>query len=130
MNKLFPITIVALAAFALFVSEVDADNAKGTCNSIVASALGSAQACADMSCEPDQCLDVTNAFVEFVATPGCLEAFQEGELDGLSGAASVQPNGPNAGGAKNIQFVVCGALDTCGLCPSALALGICPTLCM
>lgn len=130
MKKLFPITIVALAAVALFVSEVDADNSKGTCNSIIATALGSAQACSEMSCEDNQCLDVTNAFVEFVATPGCLEEFQSGEVKGIAGPASVQPSGPDAGGAKNIQFVVCGALDTCGLCPSALALGICPTLCM
>lgn len=109
---------------------MDADATPGECNAIIATALGSAQACSDMSCEPNQCLDVTNAFVEFVATPGCLDAFLAGETNGLAGSASVQPNGPNAGGAKNIQFVVCGALDTCGLCPSALALGICPTLCM
>lgn len=130
MKKLFPITLVAFAAAALFVSDVEAKSATGTCNHIIATALGSAQACADMSCEPTQCLDVTNAFVEFVATPGCLVAFQDGDLKGLSGPASVQPNGPNADRIKNIQAVVCGSLDTCGLCPSALALGICPNVCM
>ena len=129
MKKLFPMTIVALAA-ALFASDVDAKSSKGACNSIIATALGSAQACADMSCEPTQCLDVINAFTEYVATDGCLAAFQDGEANGLAGPASVQPSGPNEGGAKNIQFVVCGALDTCGLCPTALALGICPTICM
>jgi len=83
-----------------------------------------------MSCEPTQCLDVTNAFIEFVATPGCVVAFQNGELKGLSGPASVQPSGPNTARIKNIQSVVCGSLDTCGLCSSALALGICPNVCM
>ena len=82
-----------------------------------------------MSCEPDQCLDVTNAFVEFVATPGCVEAFLAGEANGLAGPASVQPNGPKAGSTKHIPSVIRGALDTCGLCPSALALGICPEFC-
>jgi hypothetical protein len=130
MKKLFPITIIAFAAAALFVSDVEAKSVTGTCNQIIASALGSAQACADMSCEPTQCLDVTNAFVEFVATEGCLVAFQNGELKGLSGPASVQPSGPNTARIKNIQSVVCGSLDTCGLCPSALVLGICPNFCL
>ena len=44
MKQLFPITIVALAAVALFVSDVDADNSKGTCNSIIATALALALA--------------------------------------------------------------------------------------
>jgi len=130
MKKLFPITIIAFAAAAFFVSDVEAKSVTGTCNQIIASALGSAQACADMSCEPTQCLDVTNAFVEFVATEGCLVAFQNGELKGLSGPASVQPSGPNTARIKNIQSVVCGSLDTCGLCPSALVLGICPNFCL
>ncbi len=132
MKALFSIAFVALAAVAVSASGAHADNAKGTCNSIVARDLGAAQVCENSSCVPgdDACMDVTNAFMEFVATPGCLEALADGELNGLPGNASVQPAGPNAGGAKHIQEVICGAVEDCGLCPSALMVGICPTFCM
>ena len=131
MKNLFPITIVACAAAALFVSGAHADSTAGICNSIVANGLGGAQACENMSCMPgdDPCMDVTHAFIEFVTTEGCVEAFANGELNGLPGNASVQPGGPNTGGAKHIQDVICGAVDDCGLCPSALLVGICVLPC-
>ena len=131
MRKLFPITVVAFAAAALFVPQVSADSTAGICNSIVARGMGPAQTCENMSCAPgdDACIDVTNVFVEFVSTPGCLPAFADGELNGLPGNASVQPDGPNAGGVKHVQDVICGAVDACGLCPSALAVGICVLPC-
>ena len=130
MKKLVPITVVAFAAAALFTSDVRADNTAGICNSIVASGLRGAQACENMSCMPgdDVCIDVTNVFIEFVTTPGCVEAFANGELNGLPGNASVQPAGPNDA-PKHIQDVVCGAVDDCGLCPSALVVGICVLQC-
>lgn len=131
MKKLFPITVVAFAAAAIFASDVYADSTAGICNSIVASGMRSAQVCENMSCMPgdDACIDVTNVFVEFVATPGCLDAFADGELNGLPGNASVQPGGPNEGGVKHIQDVICGAVYDCGLCPSALGVGICVLPC-
>ncbi len=132
MKTLFSIAFVALAAAAFFVTEAQADNTKGVCNAIIATDLGAAQVCENASCMPGDaaCMDVTNAFLEFVTTPGCLDAFADGELNGLPGNASVQPAGPNAGGVKHIQEVICGAVEACGLCPSALMVGICPTFCM
>ena len=132
-SLLLSVAVVVLGTSAFFVSKADAKNSKGTCNAIVATELGTAQECSrTMSCEPgtEQCIDITNALMEFVATPGCVEAFADGELNGLPGNASVQPGGPKAGDTKRIQRVICGAIKDCSLCPSALALGICPTLCL
>ena len=132
-SLLLSIAVVVLGTSAFFISKADAKNSKGTCNAIVATELGTAQECSrTMSCEPgtDQCIDITNALMEFVATPGCVEAFANGELNGLPGNASTQPGGPKAGDTKRIQRVICGAIKDCFLCPSALALGICPTLCL
>ena len=131
MKKLFPITVVALAAASFFVSDVRADNTAGICNSIVATGMRGAQVCENMSCVPgdNACMLVTNAFVEFVMAPSCLDMFANGELNGLPGNASVQPGGPDEGGVKHVQEVICGAVDDCGLCPSALAAGICVLPC-
>ena len=132
-SLLLSIAVVVLGTSAFFVSQADAKNSKGTCNAIVATELGTAQECSrTMSCAPgtDQCIDITNALMEFVATPGCIESFANGELNGLPGNASTQPGGPKAGDTKPIQRVICGAIKDCFLCPSALALGICPTLCL
>jgi hypothetical protein len=131
MGKLFPITVVAFAAAAFFVTDVKADNSAGVCNSIVASGMRGAQTCENMSCAPgdDACMDVTNVFIEFVTTDGCVDLFANGELKGLPGNASIQPNGPNAGGAKHVQELICGAVRDCGLCPSALLFGICVLPC-
>jgi hypothetical protein len=125
------ILVVVIAATTALISEADADNTGGVCNAIVATDLGAAQACENMSCMPgdDVCVDITNALIEFVTTPGCLGAFQNGELNGLPGNASTQPAGPNAGDTKHIQDVVCGAVEDCGLCPSALVVGICGAAC-
>jgi hypothetical protein len=126
------IPVVAIAVTALLVSEADADDTAGTCNAIVATALGSAQTCENMSCMPGDaaCMDITNGLFEFVTTPGCLVAFQNGELNGLPGNASNQPGGPDAGTFKHIADVVCGAIEDCGLCPAALMFGICGSLCL
>lgn len=131
MKILISLSVFAFAA-AFFVSDVQADNSKGTCNAIVATAMRTAQECTRMSCEPGtaQCIDITNAFVEFVGTDGCIAAFQNGELNGLGSNAVTQPSGPDAGGEKHLSDVICGSIDDCGLCPSALALGICPVACM
>lgn len=131
MTKLVSTTIVALAAAMLFVSDVGADTNYGECNSIVANGMRGAQVCENMSCMPGDaaCMDVTDAFVDFLMTPGCLAAFANGELNGLPGNASVQPGGPNAGGVKHIQAVICGAVEDCGLCGPALSAGICVLPC-
>jgi hypothetical protein len=127
MKKLFPMTIFALAATALFATGAEAQINYGVCNSIVANGMRGAQVCENMSCMPGDaaCTDVTDAFVDFLMTPGCLAAFAAGELNGLPGNASVQPGGPDAGGVKHIQEVICGAVEDCGLCAAALSAGIC-----
>lgn len=105
---------------------------KGTCNAILATGLGTVQQCARTGCGPgsDQCRDViVPAFVEFVSTPGCLDAFADGELNGLPGNASIQPAGPNAEAAKRIGVLVCEAVDGCGLCPAAFDNEICLDTC-
>ena len=132
MKTLFTVSILTFAAAAFLVSDADAKNSNGTCNKIVATALGTAQECTRMSCEPGsaKCMDITNTFIEFVATEGCIAGFQNGELNGLPGNASIQPGGPKAGDTKHISDVICGSIEDCGLCPSALMLGICPTDCM
>jgi hypothetical protein len=126
------IPVVAIAVTALLVSEADADDTAGTCNAIIATELGAGQVCENMSCMPGDavCMDITNAFIEFVTTPGCLEAFYNGELNGLPGNASNQPGGPDAGDVKHIQDVICGAVEDCGLCPAALSLGLCGFTCL
>lgn len=131
MKKLLSITAVAFAASALFVSSALADNTKGICNSIVASGMRPAQVCENMSCMPgdEVCMDVTNVFIEFVTTPGCLPLFAAGELKGLPGNASIQPGGPDVGGVKHVQDLICGAVSDCGLCESALGVGICVVPC-
>ena len=132
MKKLLSMTVVVFAAATFLVSSARADNAKGTCNAIVATALGSAQHCMSFGCWPGdaECSEVTNALLEFFATPGCAEAYANGEVNGLPGNAIIQPAGPNALGAKHMQDVICDSIVDCGLCPGALAVGICPLYCM
>lgn len=131
MKKLVSITAVAFVASALFVSGALADSTAGICNSIVAGGMRSAQVCENMSCMPgdEVCMDVTNVFIEFVSEPGCLAMFAAGELNGLPGNAAVQPGGPDQGGVKHIQEVICGAVSDCGLCEAALGVGICVVPC-
>ena len=103
----------------------------GECNAIVANSLRTAQECQRISCEPgsDQCIEALDTLMEFVLTPGCFEAFGNEDLNGLPGNAATQPAGPNAGAAKHIAVVVCGAVEDCELCPAALSFGICGGTC-
>jgi hypothetical protein len=120
---------IALFAFALTLVGgswvVRADETGGVCNSIIAGALGSAQQFVTGVGDPvQQCTEVGEALTEFVTTPGCLDALQSGELPGLGGPASVQPNGPNAGAFTPLGETICGALCGCGFFP-ALPPGVC-----
>jgi hypothetical protein len=103
----------------------------GQCNAIVANSLRTAQECQRISCEPgsDQCVEAFSTLVEFVSTPGCLEAFGNEDLNGLPGNASVQPAGPNAGATKHIGLVICEAIEGCERCGEALSFGICVETC-
>lgn len=104
-------------------------NSKGTCNAIVARALGTAQQCNKFGCSLDgpECGELSATFVEFfVANPDCGVALGAGELNGLPGNASTQPGrGPNAGGPKHIAEVICGAIEECGFCEDSQDAGIC-----
>ena len=74
----------------------------GTCNAIVATALGAAQECFRSECEPGDaaCDDVTAAFTGFLGNAVCAAAL--GGLNGLTGSAATHPapQGPNAGTSK------------------------------
>ena len=113
-------------------AEQSKGNSKGTCNSIVARSLGTAQQCNKFGCEQDglECAELSDTFVEFFFSPAdCGAALGMGELNGLPGNASTQPGrGPNAGGPKHIAEVICGAIEECGFCSDAQNLGgICIT---
>lgn len=132
MKKTYSIGFVAFAAAALFVSNAQADNLEGECTSIVATALGSGQACYNFGCYPNdaECFDVGMALLEFFMDSACGQAFATGELNGLGGNAIVQPAGPDAGGTKHLQEVICSSIAQCGLCDAANANGICPQYCL
>ncbi|MBW2717878.1 MAG: hypothetical protein JRD94_04785 [Deltaproteobacteria bacterium] len=107
MKTLLSIAFAALVAVTVSATGAHADNATGTCNAIVA------------------------AFLRFFEAPGCPEAIATGELEGLPGNASVQPEGaPNAGEAKLIQEVVCNAIVDCNFCGAAALLGVCGVQCL
>ena len=112
-------------------AEQSKGNSKGTCNSIVARSLGTAQQCNKFGCEEDglECAQLSDTFVEFFFSPAeCGAALGMGELNGLPGNASTQPGrGPNAGGPKHIAEVICGAIEECGFCEDSQAAGICIT---
>lgn len=99
----------------------------GECNSLVANVVGTAQQCNRSSCSVDECGELLDAFLEFFVIPPaeCAVAAGMDELNGLPGNAFTQPNGPNAGGPKHIQEVICGAAEACGLCEAAQSQGIC-----
>ena len=133
MKTLLTIATVAICATFFSTPSAEADNARGTCNRIVANVLSTAQYCARSNeCAPGatECIEATNVLFEFFATPGCAEAFADGELDGLGGNAITIPAGPKEGEAKNLSDVICGSILDCGLCPAALAFGVCPATCM
>jgi len=132
MKTLLSIAAIAIAASAFLPTDAQANDTAGTCNAIVGTVMGTAQYCWNNGCAPGdaECSEATNALLEFFATPGCAEAFANGELNGLPGNASASQKGSKAGQPKHVQEVVCGAIDDCGLCPAALALGVCGQLCL
>ncbi len=95
--------------------------------------MGASQACWNFGCAhtDPECEEVGAAFLRFFEAPGCPAAIATGELEGLPGNASVQPEGtPNAGEAKLIQEVVCNAIVDCDFCGAAAALGVCGVQCL
>jgi len=124
MKTLFSIAFVALAAVAVSASGAHADNAAGSCNRIVANALNAAQACFNFECGAQECAEVTAGLFGFFSAPACAEGFTNGELEGLTNSAAIQPDGPNAGAAKHLADVVCTAVADCGLCGVAVSVGL------
>lgn len=129
------LSIATVLAFATVLSPpvVRADNYRGTCNAIIGTVVGTAQYCARSNeCAPGtaECMEATNALFEFFGTPGCAEAFANGDLNGLGGNAITHPAGNDQGDPKNLSDVICGSILDCGLCPAALAFGACPATCM
>ena len=117
---------------AVSASGAHADNARGSCNRIVANAMGAAQACWNFGCVPTdlECAEVGAALLGFFGAPGCGEGFASGELEGLTNSASARPAGaPNAGQAKHVQEVICTSVADCGFCGPAVALGVCGPFC-
>jgi hypothetical protein len=100
-----------------------AELTKGECNAIVARALGSAQECFRSGCDAvsDECDDVRGAFGGFFGNEDCLAAFDAGDLNGLPGNASQDPDTLEA---KHVGEVICSSVLQCGLCPVAP-----PTVC-
>ena len=120
------------SGYSGLTAEQSKGNSKGTCNSIVARSLGTAQHCNKFGCSSPspECTELSDTFVEFFFSPAdCGGALGDGELNGLPGNASTQPGrGPNAGGPKHIAEVICGAIEECGFCDDAQNLGgICLT---
>lgn len=127
-NGIF-ISIVALSLAAITASDVQADQPLAAlCNTIGANDAGTVQQIAKQG-DLSQCGEFTAAFVEFLMM-GCLDLFNAGELDGIFGTASVQPAGPDEGATKNLGIAICDAVDACGLCPTALMVGVCVEPCM
>jgi len=117
------------SGYSGLAAEQSKGNSKGTCNSIVARSLGTAQHCIKFGCGELECTELSATFVEFFTTPGCAGALTDGELNGLPGNASTQPGGPNAGDPKHIAEVICGGIEACGeeFCDNSQAAGICIT---
>lgn len=129
MKTILSIAFVALAAVSLSASGAHADNARGTCNKVVANAMNTAQQCWRGDCGPTECVEVADTLFGFFGAPGCGEAFANGELEGLPGNASIQPSGPDATLPKHVQEVICNAVLVCGFCIPAVQLGVCGQLC-
>jgi hypothetical protein len=132
MKTLLSIAFAAVIAVTASASVAQADNATGSCNRIVANAMGPAQACWNFGCVPtdSECAEVGAALLGFFTAPGCGEAFTAGTIEGLPGNASVEPDGsPNAGEAKHVQDVICISVADCGFCGPAVAFGVCGPYC-
>ncbi len=132
MKTLLSIAFAALVAVAVSASGAHADNANGSCNRIVANAMGTSQVCWNFGCVPQdlECAEFTQAFVAFFGDQACAEGFATGDLQGVTNAAALMPDGSSdPGGVKHITEVVCNGVAQCGLCPVAGALGNCGGFC-
>ena len=104
----------------------------GTCNSIAARSLRTAQHCFRAGCEPGSAeCDVAFAVLgELFSDPYCGPAMLNDELSGLpTGNPINMPEGSSRpGDPKHLQVVLCSAIYDCGACP-ALPPGFCPDIC-
>ena len=126
-NGIF-ISILALSLAAITASDVQAQQPLAAlCNTIGADGAGPVQQIARQG-DLSQCGEFGLLFGEFVGA-GCLPLFNAGELQGIFGAASTSPAGPNEGVITNFGQTVCDSVNACGLCPTALTLGICVMTC-
>ena len=104
----------------------------GTCNSIAAGALRTAQKCfRSGECEPGtpECNEARIILGEFFGNQVCAAAAFNDELNGLPSGNPVD-NDANSrpGGLKHIGIVICSAILDCGACPD-LPQGFCPGFC-
>jgi hypothetical protein len=107
------------------ISETRADNLVGVCNAAIADGLGPGLRFVHGVGDPmENCVEVGNALLTFLTTPGCFDAFAAGELPGIS-TASTAVAGPNEGLAKPLGEAICEALLGCGFGPG-LPPEICP----
>jgi len=114
------VLIGAMAGALIFVSaDARADNTRGFCNSIIATALGPAQQFVNGLGDPEQqCLEVGEALHAFLTTSGCFDAYLAGEVQGLTGPAVLYSGGKKAGQFKPVGGAICGALCGCGFFPA------------
>jgi hypothetical protein len=126
-NGIF-ISILALSLAAITASDVQADQPQAAeCNAIGAVGAGVVQQIVKQG-DVSQCEDFTNLFFEF-ALEGCFGLIATGEINGIFGAGTTQPGGPNEGAAKNLGIAICEAVGACGLCAQAMMAGVCIDLC-
>jgi hypothetical protein len=113
-----------------YIEAAQRQTTNGTCNAIVATAMGAAQQCFNSGCMPGgpACEEVTGALFGFFGNLDCATAFANDESNGLAGSASFQPAGPAAGTGKHIADVICAGVVQCGLCPVAPE-GVCDPEC-
>jgi hypothetical protein len=105
----------------------------GTCNSIVARSLGTAQECfRSRECEPGsaECNEALGVLGELFGDDYCGPAILNDELNGFpTGNPIVMPDGSSLPGEpKHLQAVLCTAILDCGAC-AALPPGFCGGVC-
>jgi hypothetical protein len=104
----------------------------GTCNAIVATAIGTAQECFRSGCEPGSsaCELALGILTELFTDPYCGPAVLSDELNGFpSGNPVDMPAGSSKPGElKHMGVVICSAISDCGAC-AALPPGYCPGIC-
>ena len=103
-----------------------AELSKGQCNAIVARALRPAQQCYNVGCDEAACEEAGQAFFDFFGSPFCAAAFAAGDLNGLPGNASADPD---TGEGKHVGGVICSAVVQCDFCAVAVPSGICADQC-